>query len=288
MTEIHDLSSLPRYDALMKPTLAALDALGRSGTVDEINDVIIRQLNLTPEQVDLIYPKSGAAIVPDRLSWARSYLKIAGLITNERRGLWLLTEAGRKALNLSDPDLRHMVGKAQRASAELVDLAEPEPASVPPDEDQPNWQSRLLKSMQSMPPDAFERLCMLILRSNNFVRVEVTGRSNDGGIDGMGVLRLNLLSFHVMFQCKRWKGSVGSAEVRDFRGAMMGRAEKGLIFTTSTFTAAAQAEASRPGATHIDLVDGDAMCALLKEFELGVHVKKIEEIEIDTDFFTRI
>lgn len=150
------------------------------------------------------------------------------------------------------------------------------------------WQTRLLQAILAMKPEGFERLCQRVLREKGFVRVEVTGRTGDGGIDGIGVLRVNLLSFHVMFQCKKWKGSVGSAEVRDFRGAMMGRAEKGLIFTTSTFTAAAQAEAARAGALPIDLVDGDALCDLLKELKLGVAVRLVEEIEIESDFFQSV
>jgi len=104
----------------------------------------------------------------------------------------------------------------------------------------------------------------------------------------MGVLRVNLLSFHVMFQCKRWKNPVGASEVRDFRGAMTGRVEKGLMFTTSSFTSAAQAEAVRPGTLPIDLVDGEALCDLLKEHSLGVRVRLVEEIEIEPEFFRSV
>ncbi|WP_206528489.1 restriction endonuclease, partial [Mesorhizobium sp. M7A.F.Ca.CA.002.05.1.1] len=117
----------------------------------------------------------------------------------------------------------------------------------------------------ALDPAAFERLCQRILREAGFIKVEVTGRSGDGGIDGTGVLRVNLLSFHVLFQCKRWKGSVGSGVVRDFRGAMVGRADKGLVITTGTFTADARREAVRDGAPAIDLIDGDGLCDLLKD-----------------------
>ena len=104
-----------------------------------------------------------------------------------------------------------------------------------------------------------------LLRESGFTKVEVRGKTGDGGIDGVGVLRVNLVSFQVFFQCKRWKGSVGASEIRDFRGAMMGRADKGLFITTGTFTAQASDEATRDGATAIDLIDGDRLCELLKD-----------------------
>jgi restriction system protein len=83
------------------------------------------------------------------------------------------------------------------------------------------------------------------------------GHAGRFGVDGHGILRVNLVSFQVLFQSKRWKGSVGPNVVRDFRGAMVGRADKGLIITTGTFTKDARAEATRDGAPAIDLVDGD-------------------------------
>lgn len=135
---------------------------------------------------------------------------------------------------------------------------------------------------------AFERLCQRVLRESGFTRVEVTGRSGDGGIDGIGVLRVNLVSFHVLFQCKRWKSSVGPAVVRDFRGAMVGRADKGLILTPATFSPDARREATRDGAPAIDLVDGETLCALLKSLKLGIHVRLVEEVEVDSSFFSAI
>ena len=153
---------------------------------------------------------------------------------------------------------------------------------------EPDWQEQALTAMAAMKPDAFERLCQRILRKSGFTRVEVSGRSGDGGIDGIGVLRVNLVSFHVFFQCKRWKGSVGASVVRDFRGAMVGRADKGLIITTSTFTAEARREATRDGAPAIDLVDGEALCRLLKDQQLGVTVKFVEEVQVEPKFFSSI
>jgi restriction system protein len=115
----------------------------------------------------------------------------------------------------------------------------------------------------------------------------VTGKSGDGGIDGTGVYRLSLVSFPVYWQCKRYKGSVGSGVVRDFRGAMVGRGDKGLLITTGTFTGDAKAEATREGAPPIDLIDGERLAQLLKEYELGVkvHLRTVEEVTVDPSFF---
>jgi restriction system protein len=128
------------------------------------------------------------------------------------------------------------------------------------------------------------------LRESGFVRVEVTGKSGDGGIDGHGVLRMNLISFQVLFQCKRYAGSVAAGTVRDFRGAMQGRADKGLIITTGTFTPDARREATRDGAPAIDLIDGEALVSLLRSFKLGVKVEQLisEKITLDEGFFADI
>jgi restriction endonuclease Mrr len=147
------------------------------------------------------------------------------------------------------------------------------------------WQDRLLDCLLKMKPAAFERLCQKILKESGFIKVEVTGRSGDGGIDGIGVLRLNLLSFHVFFQCKRWKGSVGASAIRDFRGAMVGRADKGLVMTTGTFTSDARKEATRDGAPAIDLVDGETLCELLKNLKIGVSIRKVEHVLVEQEAF---
>ena len=137
-------------------------------------------------------------------------------------------------------------------------------------------------------PEAFERLAQRLLRESGFTKVEVTGKTNDGGIDGVGILRMNLVSFQVSFQCKRWKGSVGAPVVRDFRGAMVGRADKGLIITTGNFTAEVRREATRDGAPAIDLIDGETLCELLKERRLGLSVRMVEDVAIDDAFFKAI
>ncbi|WP_181702724.1 restriction endonuclease [Chthonobacter albigriseus] len=280
--------NVPKYDDFLRPVLIALDALGGSATNGEIDDKVAVQLGLGPALLDQVYEKTGVPIVADRIAWARSYLKIAGLADNPSRGLWILTDNGRKALGIDEKVLRRNVKEAAKARAKK-DARKPtaddrEEAAVQ-DVASMLWSDRLLAILQAMKADAFERLAQRILRESGFTRVDVTGRSGDGGIDGSGILRMNLVSFQVIFQCKRWQGAVGPAVVRDFRGAMVGRADKGLIITTSTFTAEARREATRDGAPAIDLVDGEALCELLRDLKLGVKTRLVPEVEVEEEWF---
>lgn len=288
-------TNLPKYDEFMLPTLQAIRDLGGSASIEEISDRLTETMKLSQQQLDLSYPKSGALIAPDRMSWARSYLKIAGMLASGGKGLWLITDAGRHAAEQPATTLKAEVRKlvtahnaivaSKRAAAKTIGTADEDGV-----EEEAAWADLLLERLRLMPPDAFERLAQRLLRESGFVRVEVSGKSGDGGIDGSGVLRMNLISFQVLFQCKRYKGSVASEVVRNFRGAMQGRADKGLIITTGTFTSEARKEATRDGAPAIDLIDGEALCQLLKEKALGVRVRPVvtEEVTIDESFFSEI
>src|SRR5205085_11426850 len=107
---------------------------------------------------------------------------------------------------------------------------------------------------------------------------------------GVGIYRLSLVGFPVFFQCKRYRGSVGPDKVRDFRGALYGRGDKGLLITTGTFTLQAKREATRDGAPPVDLIDGERLCELLKEHRLGVRVSErmVERVEIVPEFFAEL
>ena len=308
------MMDLPKYDDFMLPTLQVLQQSGGSASIDEIQDKLTEKMGLSQEQLDATYPKSGALMMADRMSWARSYLKIAGLVTSGGRGVWALSDDGRHAVELSADKVRRIVADAYNAhNAKLLANRKAKdvptggaiadgPLDVVLTKDnaaaeligngalEPEWSDLLLTTLRTMAPDAFERLAQRLLRESGFVRVEVTGKSGDGGIDGSGVLRMGLISFHVLFQCKRYAGSVPSPTVRDFRGAMQGRADKGLIITTGTFTADARKEATRDGAPAIDLIDGDALCQLLKEKGLGVEVREVrsEEVIVSKEFFAEI
>ena len=283
---------LPKYDDLMFPTLKVIQALGGSGSIEEIQEKLIETEGFTEGQMSVTYPKSGAVVLPDRMSWARSFLRLAGLLENPKKGVWVINEDGRVALNSGEAAVRKRVKEAYRASLKAkkeAEAAEESEAEDGKDADS-EWSDQLLTKLQGMEPSAFERLSQRILRESGFTRVEVTGKSGDGGIDGHGVLRMNLISFQVLFQCKRWKGSVAAGTVRDFRGAMQGRADKGLIITTGTFTPDARREATRDGAPAIDLIDGAALTDLLKSLKLGVRVEAVmsEKVTVDEAFFDEV
>lgn len=283
---------LPKYDDLFKCTLEVLAGLGGSGSIEEIDDAMISAIDASQEQLNVSYPKSGVAVLPDRMSWARSFLKIAGLIANPKRGVWVLTEDGRIAARKPNAELKQIVNAAYKVSiaAKKAQISNEGEVRQDADGKTVGWSDQLLQRVQGIDAAAFERLSQRLLRESGFTRVEVTGKVGDGGIDGVGVLRVNLISFHVLFQCKRWKGSVGSDAVRNFRGAMQGRADKGLIITTGTFTTDARKEATRDGAPAIDLIDGETLCGLMKDLGLGVSVKevRVEEVNLDEAFFAAI
>jgi len=157
-------------------------------------------------------------------------------------------------------------------------------------EEPESWRTKLHHVLiQELSSDAFERLVKRMLRESGFVQVEVTGRTGDGGIDGKGIVRVGgLLSFHVLFQCKKYQGSVSAGAIRDFRGALIGRADKGLFVTTGTFTREAMQEATRDGATPIDLMDGDQLADKLKELRLGIKTEMVESVYVDAEWFRSI
>lgn len=278
----------PRVPELFVPVLKALESLGGSASINEIDDRVAALMGVSDEARSALHNDGPRTKFSYRNAWARSWLKNARFLQNSDRGVWSLTSEGRSAL-ARDPavvvrSVRRANSDLRKARAITNDSEEVSEAEVESG-DALDWRERLLDSLLAMEPSAFERLCQRVLRESGFTKVEVTGRSGDGGIDGTGVLRVNLLSFQVLFQCKRWRGSVGASAVRDFRGSMVGRTDKGLLITTGTFSADARREATRDGAPPIELVDGDALCDLLKDRGIGVRVKMVEEINVDEGAF---
>ena len=278
-------SQIPTFEDLLWPTLKALEGIGGSASIQELSSRIATDMALPDEVLDVLHKEGPQTKVDYRAAWARTHLRMIGAIDNTARGVWTITDRGRGVQ--SEEQVRDLVrsARADRFKTKKPKGARPpESDTTDADEDQ-NWEDALLGILRSMAPDAFERLCQRMLRESGFTRVEVTGRSGDGGIDGAGVLRVKLISFHVRFQCKRYAGSVGAPEIRDFRGAMVGRADKGLFITTGAFTKEAQREAVRDGAPAIDLIDGAELCTLLKDLGLGVSTKTVLEITPEPEFF---
>ena len=273
---------LPTYEDLLWPTLRVLTKRGGSATIQELSEDVAHELALADAVLNVRHGDGPGSEVDYRAAWARTHLKWIRAVENPSRGVWTLTETGRRA---QEAEVRDRV-RQERAKRHQERRRDPKPDPVDPDaSNERDWKDSLLAIVRQIPPDAFERLCQRVLRESGFVKVEVTGRTGDGGIDGAGVLRVNLLSFHVRFQCKRYSGAVGTREIRDFRGAMVGRADKGLFLTTGGFTKDAQQEAVRDGAPAIDLIDGRDLCDLLKDHELGVGTETVEVVRPRPEFF---
>jgi restriction system protein len=273
---------IPKFYELMNPILTALHKLGGSGSIQELLDEIISDLNLPESVTEALHRDGPSTKLQYRAGWARSYLKTFGLLENSDRGVWALTQEGQKAFKVDPKEVLAMVRGKQKKKDKEESIPDEPLLDVP----QISWRTRLLEILQTMDPGAFERLSQRLLREAGFIEVEVTGRSGDGGIDGYGTIRIGgLISFNVLFQCKRYKGSIGANIVRDFRGAMVGRADKGLIITTGVFTREARREATRDGAPPLDLIDGDLLVEKLKELRLGVKVEMVESVALNEPWF---
>ena len=275
---------------LMWPTVLALRELGGSGRPAEIDAKVLELGSFTEAQQAEMIPSGRSTRLSYNMSWARTYLKRIRLAENSDRAVWTLTELGR---TVSESQCQELVRERKRSRTPDPDGSNTrsDALSIDPDSemepDEGNWKALVLDKLKAMPPNAFERLAQRLLREAGFRNVEVLGKSGDGGIDGVGVYRLSLVSFPIYFQCKRYQGSVSASAVRDFRGAMAGRGEKGLLITTGYFTQSAQAEAARDGAAPVELVSGDALCDLLKDYEIGIKVTKriVEDIEVEPKYF---
>lgn len=268
------------------PLLDALRSLGGSGRPREVVEQVARDLRV-PEETQAELLKSGSPRFRNQVAWARFYLTREGFLEKSKRGVWSLTERGRETC-LSPSDARELFLKWVKVfREERQNRLTPTSATEIATEEESELaghRQRLLELLLGLPPAGFERLCQRLLREAGFVHVVVTGRSGDGGIDGYGTLQVNpLVSFKVLFQCKRYAKSVTPAQVREFRGAMQGRADKGIILTTGTFTGEARREASRDGVLPIELVDGERIMDMFEEFELGL--RTVTTFDLDTHFF---
>lgn len=291
---------LPKHDDLFWPVVRALRQLDGSADNDHLVEKVSELLSL-PDELTAIPHKSGPlSEIGYRIAWVKSWLKWGGMLDNPRRGVWVLTEQGQTAsegeINAvckrrgAEPSAKRKDGGPAKPKA-CGDAIEEAPASEELDDygDDDNWQTALLNVIKAMPAPAFERLARLLLLGLGFSHVEVVGRSGDGGIDLLGTVKVNnVLSFRVLAQCKRYKESVGPADMRNFRGAMQGRTDKGIFITSGRFTREAMSEASRDGVPTIDLVDGEALARLLKDLKMGIETRMTEKVTIQPAFFSSI
>ena len=276
--------ALPQFQEMFNPVLQALRELGGSCSISEMSDRVAQILRLSEEDINTIH-KGNLTTLNYRLGWARNYLKNYGLLENSARGVWALTSQGHQTETVDPTVVRQFVQKLfQQARAERDEAKLEEE-----DKDSLSWEDELIQIVQSISPDAFERqMCQRILRESGFIQVEVTGQAGDGGIDGRGVVKLgNLLSF-LIFQCKRYVGSVTASTVRDFRGAMVGRADKGLLITR-------EGSLETPGLKHSAMVrrrwislTAIALAGMLKDLQLGVKLSLVEQVTVNKQWFQTI
>ena len=271
-----------QFAQYINPLLAVLKDLGGSARSSEAKAAVAEYLQLSDDALEEQI-KSGSSRFDNQVGWARYYLVRSGYIDSSRRGVWALTEKGRSVDVLSDDEVKklihHVIADWGSRPTDDVESNEDDTEDMVPDEVVGDYRTRLLRLLQDLPAEGFERLCQRLLREAGFEQVTVTERSGDGGIDGIGILELNaFVSFKVLFQCKRYKGSVSPSVVRDFRGAMMGRADKGLILTTGTFTTDSKREAVRDGVPPIELVDGDKLVQLFEQLELGLEPRTTYDV----------
>ena len=286
-----DLSG-PQFIQLFWPMLRALKALGGSARPVEVRDLIAAELGVAEDEKTEELPSGGSRFA-NRVAWSRFYLAKAGFIDSSRRGVWTLTDTGR-GLEGMDHDAAVKVFQeihvrfSQRAPQLESNISSDDEAGSEGTTDAAGSEFRyrheILSVLMKLPPNGFERFCQRFLRESGFQEVRVTGKSGDGGIDGIGILEVNaLVTFKVLFQCKRYRGSVSSSQIRDFRGAMLGRADKGIILTTGTFTSDARKEAVRDGVPPIELVDGEKLVDMLENLSLGL--VPVQAYSVDKKFF---
>ena len=268
-------TDFPKFDELIIPTVKALIKLGGSGIIEEINNKVYEIAGFSDEILQVPHGEDGTMTEIDyRLAWSRTYLKKFGLLENSARGVWALSKSDIDPTTLNHIDIVRTVRdqvkpiqKEEKTQIEIEIFQEKEIADEV--ESTEGWKEKLLNTLYEISPAAFERLSQRLLRESGFFQVEVTGKVGDGGIDGKGIVRVSgLLSFPVIFQCKRYRGTVSPSQIRDFRGAMQGRADKGLVITTGTFTREALKEATRDGAPPIDLIDVYLHCKKLLKSDL--------------------
>lgn len=280
--------AIPEYATLIDVTFKSLKMLGGSGKNKEIEAKAIELLDLNETALSMLHVNSSLPEINYRLAWARTLLKNYGAIENSSRAVWNITT---KFSNIEAVDGNYIERNCKNVSLinnkNSTKEQQMEEAGVDVPEEVKPWRSKLYNVLINMNAYAFERLAQRLLRECGFDDVCVTKKSGDGGIDGTGKLKINgIFSFNVAFQCKRYKGTVGASEIRDFRGSLTAGIEKGVFITTGSFTKQAIEEASNIGKQQIDLIDGEDFITKLAEF--GIGVKEVKDYEIDEEYFSNI
>ena len=296
---------LPTYRELIYPTLRAVASLGGSAQGAEITDALTELLKVTPEQLAVTYDGRPKSVLIDRMDWARSYAKLAGALDSPRRGLFVLSNLGKHILSLPEEEGRAQVAQLDRDvraarrrrgpaaySGELVEPDEGETGTgigasagdVEAGEDGA-WREALLARLHRLSPAGFEEFTLYLLRTFGIELTRVGG-VGDEGIDGIGLAPISaVLSSRVAVQAKRYDptATVGRETVALFqRDAAAVGAERAVLVTLARFSPAARKAATVTTPT-VDLIDGDKLCDLVRDQEIGLRIVT----QVDEGWFDR-
>ena len=297
---------IPRYDEMVRPTLASLRKRGGVATNQEIEEDIVAEMNLSDEAAAELHGNGPQTKVGYNAAWTRTWLRKIGAIEpaagpRTRRGVWKLTAKGWDvdwAENRAETEVREAVRQYQEeakkkkgqegAGTARAKAEQSAPASPETDGDgaEDSWKADLMEVLQQLDPAAFQRLCLLLLHATGIEDLVVKGGPGDGGVEGTGRLKIGLVSFQVAFQARRWSGTVDPAVVLEMQGSMTSDVDHGIVITTGHFSPSAKTRAKAPGAKQVELVDGERLCELLDEHGLGV--TKTESREVDREWLEKV
>ena len=284
---------LPTYRELIYPTLRAVASLGGSAQGAEITDALIELLKATPEQLAVTYDGRPKSVLIDRMDWARSYAKLGGALDSPRRGLFILSNLGKHVLSLPEEEGRAQVAQLDRdirAARRRRGSDEGETdlgvgaADVEAGEDG-TWREALLARLHRLSPAGFEEFTLYLLRTFGIELAQVGG-VGDEGIDGIGLAPISaVLSSRVAVQAKRYDptATVGREIVALFqRDAAAAGAERAVLVTLARFSPAARKAATVTTPT-VDLIDGDKLCDLVRDQQIGLRIVT----QVDEGWFDR-
>lgn len=226
----------PEFLRFINPLIEVLRELGGAGRPSDIRPLVIQKLKI-PESEVVIILKSGVSRVLNQIDWARNYLKEWEFISAQERGIWRLTDKGFKE-NLSNEQIYELFCQTQNKYQNKENIRDNQAVVLEKEIDEiipfeKKHQNDLLELILGLSPYSFEKLCKRLMIEEGFQNVEITKQTRDGGIDGVAKLNLNrFVSFKVFFQCKKYKGSVGSETIQLFKGALDGKiksGDKGLV-----------------------------------------------------------
>lgn len=293
MSQNIDTQKLPEVVSFIPRILATLREMNGVAKAGAVKSAVVQAISDAGGTLNHQMLASGVPKYQNDIYWARMYLVNAGMLEPAKtagHGTWKLTTLGWESpLDMSTAAAIYFQS-ASKGSKNKDQADMPAPSGDDLQQDLAgtiNWQVQLKEILWSLSEQGFEHLCAAIMTANGLDQIKVTGKSGDKGIDGMGLMYLDeagLVSIRVAWQCKRYtSGTVGSMEVRNFRGSLDHKTDHGIIFTTSTFTAEAMKESVALGKTAIRLVPLDQLIEMLRGLRLGVGPEP--EHTVDTAFF---